>query len=99
MNFGRILLAGIVGGAAMFIWGAFDHKVLPTGEMGIQDLPAETTLVPQLKEKIPVRGAYRIPGMKPKDTSEGSQKAIEEKYKSGPIGMLIYDPAGGSAIQ
>ena len=35
----RLLLAGIVGGIVVFIWGAITHVVLPLGEMGIQNLP------------------------------------------------------------
>ena len=37
----RLLLAGIVGGIVVFIWGAITHVVLPLGEMGIQNLPNE----------------------------------------------------------
>jgi hypothetical protein len=32
----RILLAGLLGGLAMFIWQSVAHVVLPLGEAGIQ---------------------------------------------------------------
>src|SRR5689334_15512698 len=33
----RILLAGIVGGIVVFIWGAVSHMVLQVGDMGLSE--------------------------------------------------------------
>ncbi len=38
----RVLLAGIAGGIAMFIWACCSHIVLPLGEAGVRMLPNET---------------------------------------------------------
>jgi hypothetical protein len=35
----RILLAGIVGGIAMFVWTSIAHMALPLGEAGIAEIP------------------------------------------------------------
>jgi hypothetical protein len=43
----RIILAAIVGGVVVFIWGAVAHMILPIGDMGIRMLPAEQTLLPR----------------------------------------------------
>lgn len=36
-----IILAGIAGGIAMFIWSFRSHTVLPLGEVGVRMLPNE----------------------------------------------------------
>jgi len=35
----RILLAGVIGAIAMFIWTSFAHMALPLGEAGINEIP------------------------------------------------------------
>lgn len=35
----RILLAGVLGGLAMFLWASVAHMVLGLGSLGIQDIP------------------------------------------------------------
>jgi hypothetical protein len=91
----RILLAGVLGGIVVFIWGAITHVVLPLGEMGIQNLPNEEAIVEELKAGIPEPGLYFFPGM---DTSREltveEQQAWEAKYTAGPTGILVYHPAG-----
>lgn len=94
----RTFVAVVVGGVVLFAWGAIDHMALPTGEMGIQSLPAEATLLPQMKQGISERGFYFFPGMDVHDKSEAAQKAWQEKYRAGPRGVLIYDPTGGEAM-
>ena len=39
----RILIAGVIGGLVMFMWGAVAHMMLPIGEMGMK-LPTEPEL-------------------------------------------------------
>ncbi len=48
----RILLAGLLGGVAMFIWSSIAHMVLPLGEVGIQSPPGEQTLVKTLQSSL-----------------------------------------------
>jgi hypothetical protein len=37
----RVLLAGILGGIAMFVWTTIAHMVLPLGEAGFREIPDE----------------------------------------------------------
>jgi hypothetical protein len=37
----RIILAGIAGGIAMFIWSFYSHTILPFGEVVFRMLPNE----------------------------------------------------------
>ena len=93
----RIILAGIVGGIIVFAWGAISHMALPVGEMGINNLPGEATLMPAMKDSITQPGFYMFPGM-PKNPTEADTNAWMEKYKSGPAGVLIYRPVGGEVM-
>ncbi len=97
MKLGRILAAAVVGGIIMFMWGALSHMVLPLGEMGMKNLPAEEALVPAMKTAITERGFYMFPGMDPSMSPE-SQRAWEEKYIAGPRGIVVYDPSGSAVM-
>lgn len=100
MKSGRIILAAILGGIALFIWGAISHMVLPLGEVGIRELPNEDAVVTALRGNVQEAGFYFFPGM----GQEGANKTNEqrqammdkwtEKYRQGPLGILIYKPAG-----
>ena len=37
----RVLIAGVLGGIAMFLWSSIAHMVLPLGMTGIQEIPNE----------------------------------------------------------
>lgn len=94
----RILIASVVGGVVMFAWGAVDHMALPFGMMGIKNLPAEEALLPHMKQAIPEHGLYFFPGKDETDKSDAACKAWEAKIRSGPRGLLIFNPAGGEPI-
>jgi|CXWL01.1.fsa_nt_gi hypothetical protein len=100
MNPTRIVIAALVGGIAVFGWGAIAHMVLPVGEMGVGMLPDEDALVGQMKQSITKHGFYRFPGMEQhgKDMTAEEQKAWEKKYEAGPRGVVIFDPTGDTAM-
>jgi len=95
---GRVVVAGIVGGIVMFIWGAVSHMLLPTGDLGVGSLPNEEIILPAMKTAITKRGFYRFPGMSDQEMSEAEIKGWEEKYRKGPRGIVIYDPSGGEPM-
>ena len=39
----RVVLAGLLGGVAMFMWMSLAHVVLPIGETGVQEIANERT--------------------------------------------------------
>ncbi len=41
----RVLLAGLLGGIAMYVWTAIAHMILPLGEAGIQEIPNEQAVL------------------------------------------------------
>src|SRR5437016_1260966 len=60
----RIILAGLLGGIAMFIWTSIAHMALPLGHAGIRELPNEEALLSQLQVGLGSKsGLYLFPGL------------------------------------
>lgn len=95
----RVLLAAVLGGLALFIWGSVSHIALGLGSTGIKELPNEAAVLAALKGSIAEPGFYFFPGLGtgPGSTSEqknAAQKKFEQRYIAGPNGILIYHPTG-----
>ncbi len=95
----KILIAGILGAVVAFVWSTFAHMVLPTGDMGIRSLPNEDAVVAAMKQSIPEAGFYYFPGMDmSRKLTPDEEKAWAAKYAAGPIGILVYNPAGDTPM-
>ncbi len=96
----RVILAGILGGVAMFIWTAIAHMVLPLGEAGVSQIGAENEgpLLDAMKTNLGERhGLFIFPGLNvaPTATSQEKKDAMKQmadKSANGPSGILIYHP-------
>ena len=88
----KILLAGIVGGLALFVWGGLSHMVLGLGEAGMQFLPQQQPVMQALQASIPQSGFY----MFPQGDKAGNLPANEA---GGPYGLLIYHSTGASGMR
>src|ERR1051326_6466752 len=100
----RIILGGVLGGIALFCWGALSHMVFQLGDMGIQSLPGEAAALPALRSTVKEPGLYFFPGydmkaMKalPKDQAEAANKEWTDKWKAVPRGLLIIHPEATAA--
>jgi len=93
----KMVLAGIIGGIIIFIWGAISHTVLPIGEAGFSQLANEDSLLQSLQGNIDRPGMYFFPWVDHHAGKEARQ-AWEQKYKSGPHGLLIYSPTGNEPM-
>ena len=94
----RILLAGILGGIVMFLWGGLWHDQLPTAFAGLRSLPSQQTIVSTLKANVPEAGMYLFPGFGVPDSASFAEKKaamqnLEKNPPAGPQGLLIYSPA------
>jgi len=83
----RILLAGVLGGLALFLWGGLAHDVLGLGSVGIQNLPQQQPVMDALKLSAPPSGFYIFPPV------DAAAKVAPDKV-GGPYGMMIYHSAG-----
>ena len=94
----RILLAGILGGIAMFVWNFVGHAVLPLGEVGVREMPNEQAVLDAMKTNLTENGLYHFPGrdLGPNATRQeksDAMKRIMEKVATGPSGFLVYHPS------
>ena len=100
MPVSKLLVASILGGIALFIWGGLSHMVLGLGEIGIKELPNEEPVLSALKTNIPESGFYFFPGMGRADgmTKEQQQATQDKRMAAGPSGIMIYNPGGELAM-
>jgi hypothetical protein len=101
----RVLLAGILGGIAMFAWSSIAHMVLPLGTTGVREIPNEPAVLAAMNAAIGERsGLYMFPGMGLGDNPSmkdvnAAMPQYEKKLASNPRGILIYHPPGGKAME
>jgi len=95
----KILLAGILGGIAMFIWTTIAHMALPLGEAGISEIPNESAVLSAMQTNIGDQtGLYIFPGMgvgknATRQERNEAMKQMAAKAASGPSGLLMYHPS------
>jgi hypothetical protein len=100
----RIILAGVLGAIAMFIWTAIAHMVLPLGHAGVRELPNESTVLAALETNLGDKSSlYHFPGLGVGDNPTREQmnegmKHMEEKVASNPSGLLMYHAKGSRSI-
>jgi hypothetical protein len=96
----RILVAGVLGGIAMFIWTSIAHMALPLGEAGIREIPNEQAVLAAMKANIGEQsGLYLFPGIGLGPNPSRAQKNeamhnLGEKSANNPSGILMYHPPG-----
>src|ERR1051326_1296260 len=77
----RILIAGILGGVVMFIWGFVSHELLPLGELGVKVMPNEDVVTAALQTNLGEDpGFYVFPagGLTPGATREQKEAAMKK---------------------
>jgi len=100
----RVLLAGLLGGIAMFVWSSLAHDVLPLGQVGVQEIPNEQAVLAAMQTSMGGgSGFYFYPGIGLGPNATGDQKRAamqqyQQKLNANPSGILIYHPAGARAL-
>lgn len=98
---GRMVLAALLGGLVIFIWGALSHMVLQLGDKGMGPLPGgEAQVAAALKENVKAPGIYWIPGgdMQRVRSDEAYAKEWEEKLRAGPYALMVVKPDGSEPM-
>jgi len=91
----RIVLAGVLGGVAMFVWSSLAHIVLPLGRAGISEIPNEGALLSAMHSALgESSGLYMFPGF----GSNSDMRKYEQKLAANPSGLLVYHPPGMKAM-
>jgi hypothetical protein len=91
MNPSRILLAGLLGGLAMFLWSALTHMATPLGHAGMRGLDAEPQVVSALEASRAPEGLYVFPWQKDGESDD----AYGERMASSSFGLLLYNHPRG----
>ena len=100
----RVVLAGLAGGAAMFIWMSLAHVVLPLGETGVQEIPSEPDVLAAMHASLGEKsGLYLFPatGAPLNATSQEKNAAMQhydERLAANPSGLLVYHPPGATGL-
>jgi hypothetical protein len=100
----RVLLAGLLGGIAMFAWTSLAHMVLPLGGAGIKEIPNEQGVLSAMHASLGATpGLYLFPGtgLGPDATMQQKRAAMDQyglKLAANPSGILIYHPAGAQPM-
>ena len=96
----KILLAGILGGIVMFVWGAVVHMNPITGPMGLSMLnEKEDVVLAAVRDNVPQPGMYFFPGRDmTKNMSKEEEAAWTAKFKTGPSGLLLVQPKGAEPM-
>jgi hypothetical protein len=93
---GRTLIAGIVGGIVMFVWGAIAHTVLPLGQAGMKvgSEAAQTAVLDSVKQ-LDGAGIYLVPMMEvEKFEDEAAAQAFGARAAQSPYAFVVYHPQG-----
>ena len=93
----RTIIAGLVGGIAMFIWTSIAHIALPLGQTGFSQIPGEATVLASMHQAIGNgSGLYFFPWTDMKRSDAMAEETA--KLKVNPSGLLIYRPPGGEGM-
>lgn len=93
----RVILAGLLGGIVVFLWGAAAHMVLDIGELGLRVPPeaAQQDALASLRENLGEEGVYLLP-MLQKDQWEDAdaQAAFADHAAQLPYAFVVFQPRG-----
>ena len=80
------ILAALLGGLVVFVWGTISHMVLPLGQAGVTVIrpESEAVVLATMKAAMPERALYIFPGMKQSGATDEDRRLWQEKHKAGP---------------
>ncbi|SEI95113.1 hypothetical protein [Frateuria terrea] len=92
----RILIAALIGGIVMFIWGAIAHMALGLGNPGIHPPAHEDAVLSSLHEGLGNEpGVYILPWLGPDAMhDQAAVKAYGAKASTAPYAWVVYLPQG-----
>ncbi len=90
----RVFIAAATGCVILFIWGALSHLVLFIGS-GFTPLPNEDNTLKTLESSLPKQGLYFFPGKDFRHSTKEQETAFQQKFRTGPVGIIVYRPVGG----
>jgi len=94
----RILIAALLGGAVLFLWGQVSWMMLPWRDAVMLELPSEQVLIDAL-EQAPQDEAFYISPMWPADFSDDeAMERFKQRHAAGPLISVTYHRAGDTSM-
>jgi hypothetical protein len=92
----RVLVAAIVGGIVLFLWGFVAHMFLGLGNPGIYQPAHEDVVLSSLHEGLGTQpGVYILPSFDPSKWNDpAARTAYAQKSASSPYAWVVYLPQG-----
>jgi len=97
----RVLVAGLIGGILMFVWGVVAHMALGLGQVGFK-LPANENLaLSGLQQGLGEHaGVYIVPALDPKKMGDAAEmRTYSIKAVRSPYAFVVYQPQGTDMTQ
>ncbi len=95
----RVLIAGLIGAIAMFIWASVAHVATPLASIGLKAMPNEAGAVTALQQSLGDKpGLYFFPFMQGSPSDAKVMAAQKAALQSGPSGLLAYQPPGTGGL-
>ncbi len=97
----RVLVAALIGGVVMLLWGAVAHMALGLGNAGIRQPVAEDVVLGSLHQGLGMAaGVYILPSVDPAKLADPAvTKAYSERAKASPYAWIVYMPQGDDMMQ
>lgn len=92
----RVLVAGLIGGILMFVWGVAAHMALGLGEVGIKLPTNENIALSGLQQGLGEQaGVYMLPSLDPKKMGDVAEvRTYSIKAVRSPYAFVVYQPQG-----
>lgn len=88
----RIIIAGVLGAIAMFVWTAVAHMATPLAQIGFSKMADEKVVLDAFQRGVGPDGLYFFPWTDPKDPKMEEKSAA--LMKTMPNGILVYHQPG-----
>jgi hypothetical protein len=95
----RVVIAGVIGGIVMFIWGAVAHMALPIGEAGVKLPTQQQAVIDAIGPTTSGEGVYMYPSISPEKMGDpAAMQAFVEQARGKPFAFVVYQPGGNPII-
>jgi hypothetical protein len=94
----RTIIAGVLGGIAMYLWATIAHIATPLATIGLHGVPNEPAVLAAMHKNLGDKpGLYFLPYMVGTDSK--AMAAQEAKLKTAPAALVAYRPPGTGGMQ
>ena len=92
----KTIIAALIGGVLLFVWGFVAHVMLPFSEKALKPVPNEAAVVDVLRGNVTENGVYVVPHLNYMQASEAEQQAYADKVAHGPSALMVVRTGGVS---